>query len=133
MKKVFVVLTVILIAVVLVASSGCLGKKVDTVAAKEQMFINGTVADIRYTPLAYNNVATYQVIFTDGRWILIGTAEVESVSSINNGAESSMSCWGLDKIDTWGLVGDIKLGHDCSLLFEKNSNGFWQLAGVETS
>lgn len=129
MKKILFVLAA-LIAIAFVASAGCSESKSTTVVAGEQMFINGTITDIRYTPVAYNDFSAYHVIFADGNWTIIGTPGVRSTFAR---AESLMQYWGYDKIDPGGLVGRLKFGHDCSMLFEKDSNGFWLLVGVEIS
>jgi len=112
---ILVAIAVVVLIAVSVSTAGCTAKNA---TAPERMFINGTVDDVRYTPVAYNNFATYQVMFSDGRWTVIGSDHGNP--------------WAFDKIASQNLIEKVKIGHECFMLFEK-SDDYWNLISVETT
>lgn len=112
---VLLVVTVIVLIACFVLTAGCLDTKE---APAKKMFINGTVDDVRYSPVGYSNFATYQVLFRDGRWTVIGIGSVGGVP-------------GIDKsVSNINLIEKVRIGSNCSMLFEKRA--YWDLISVET-
>ena len=111
---ILVAITIVVLVAAFVSTAGCVAT--GTVSS-ERMFINGTVEDVRYIPVGYNNFATYQIFFSDGRWTVVGSNGCGSV-------------WGIDKTANSEAIENLKLRHQCSMLFEKTKD-CWQLTAIE--